>query len=250
VCTREGEQAVLKWSSNKSWRLQVERAAPVIKQARAAGWPTPMWLAWGATPSGYPYQIQEFAFGHRAEVLDQRLAQAAVKVIHRQSGMRPQTEQDWSAYDWEVVFADKSNFLTTVAASAHAGRDFVDVLRDRTARFRDVRLPAVDLVHGDFNPGNILLVRDEVNAVIDAEAIGKGSRFHDLSTLLAFGTLWNGEAEGMSMLLEYASKFARPGELEITLAANLAALLAFLVNREADPTSAIHAATGLIHRLA
>ena len=108
----------------------------------------------------------------------------------------------------------------------------------------------MDLVHGDFNPGNVLLFHNEVSAVIDAEAIGKGSRFHDLGTLLAFGALWDGEADAMSMLLEYASKFALPGELEVTIAANLAGLLAFLVDREADPNSAIQAATDLIYRVA
>jgi len=250
VRTPDGEEAVLKWSSAKSWLLQVERAAPLITQARALGWPTPAWLAWGATPSGYPYEIQEFASGDRAKVLNARLAHAALKVIQLQAGVCPQTEQDWSAYDWEVVFADKSNFLSTVAASSPAGNAFVDLLRRRTAKFRDVQLPADDLVHGDFNPDNILLLGNEVNAVVDAEAMGKGSRFHDLSTLLAFGALWSGETDAVSILLEYALEFARPGELEVTLATNLAALLAFLIKRGADPTAAIHAASALILQIA
>ena len=141
VRTPDGRESVLKWSSNKSWRLQVERAAPVIKQARGAGWPTPRWLAWGATPSGYPYQIQELAFGNPAKVLDRRLAQAALKVIHSQSGMCPLTRQNWSTYDWEVVFAEKSNFLLTIAEFSPGGKQFVDLLRNRIAPFRDVQVP-------------------------------------------------------------------------------------------------------------
>ncbi|MGH3828793.1 MAG: phosphotransferase [Pseudonocardiaceae bacterium] len=41
--------------------------------------------------------------------------------------------------------------------------------------FRDIPKPCADLVHGDFNPGNILVAGDRITALIDAKAVGKAA---------------------------------------------------------------------------
>jgi aminoglycoside phosphotransferase (APT) family kinase protein len=61
------------------------------------------------------------------------------------------------------------------------------------APHRGFELPTGDLVHGDLNPDNVLLDGDRISALIDVEAVGRGSRMHDLATLLVYATLWDGE---------------------------------------------------------
>src|SRR5215210_2122379 len=53
-----GTTAVLKWSPNKSWAGQIQRASRAVATVRLQGYPTPAWLAVGITSSGYGYQVQ------------------------------------------------------------------------------------------------------------------------------------------------------------------------------------------------
>jgi hypothetical protein len=52
-------RVVLKWSADASWAPRVHRAARLVAKARAAGYPTPAWLAAGTTAGGSPYQLQD-----------------------------------------------------------------------------------------------------------------------------------------------------------------------------------------------
>jgi aminoglycoside phosphotransferase (APT) family kinase protein len=224
----DGSAAVLKWTARKTWACQVERAEPVVAAARDAGWPTPAWLLTGTTPSGYPYQIQEYAEGSHPDGITRQLAQAVLPVLDIQAGLEPKTDHDWAAYDHAVVFADESGFTSTLTAFSVAGAEFVETMRTRMAPYRGVKLRATDLVHGDFNAGNIFLLDGRVSAVVDVEALGKGSRFHDLATLVVYARLWDSEPGAVADLLAYADRHAEPGELEVTYASSLLGLLAFL----------------------
>jgi hypothetical protein len=51
-------KVVLEWSEDPGWAHRVFRAAELVRKARAAGYPTPAWLAVGTTPAGSPYQLQ------------------------------------------------------------------------------------------------------------------------------------------------------------------------------------------------
>jgi hypothetical protein len=44
---REGVRAVLKWHLLASTRRDLDGTAALVARARAHGWPTPAWLAWG-----------------------------------------------------------------------------------------------------------------------------------------------------------------------------------------------------------
>ncbi|MEY9862740.1 aminoglycoside phosphotransferase (APT) family kinase protein [Catenulispora sp. GAS73] len=246
--------AVLKWTADANRAGLIQRAQPVVVAARAAGWPTPAWLMAGSTPSGYPYQVQEIAEGTHPERVTRNLVQAALPVLDVQAGLRPETDQDWSAYDHAVVFADESGFSSTLAAYSPAGAEFVETMRRWVAPHRGAELCTTDLVHGDLNPSNIFLVDGRISALVDAEALGKGSRFHDLATLLTYAHLWDGGEPGVcDDLLAYARRHAAPGELEVSFASCLLGLLAFVADRNpgdsdgrADVDTQIRTATGLL----
>lgn len=237
--TSDGSPAVLKWTATSAWARQVQRAEPVVAAAREAGWPTPAWLLTGTTPSGHPYQIQEYAEGAHPDGITRQLAQAVLPVLDIQEGLEPRTDHDWSAYDHAVVFADESGFTSSLTAFSAAGAEFVDTVRSRMAPYRGVKLRATDLVHGDYNAGNIFLLDGRVSAVVDVEALGKGSRFHDLANLIVYARLWDGDPEAVANLLAYAHRHAEPGELELTYASSLIGLLEFLTKH--NPEKAVAA---------
>jgi aminoglycoside phosphotransferase (APT) family kinase protein len=243
--------AVLKWSADSGRAGLIQRAQPVVAAARAAGWPTPAWLMAGSTPSGYPYQVQEFAEGSHPERVTRHLVRAALPVFDVQAGVRPETDHDWSAYDHAVVFADESGFSSTLTAFSTAGAEFVETMRRWVAPHRGAELRTTDLVHGDLNPSNIFLVDGRISALVDAEALGRGSRFHDLATLLTYAQFWDGGEPGVcDDLLAYAHRHAAPGELEVSFASCLLGLLAFVANRHPDDPedtdTQIRTATGLL----
>lgn len=182
---------------------------------------------------------QEYAEGSHSDGLTRQLAQAVLPVLDIQADLRPHTDHDWAAYDHAVVFADESGFTSTLTAFSAAGAEFADTMRSGMAPHRGVNLRATDLVHGDFNAGNIFLLDGRISAVVDVEALGKGSRFHDLATLLVYARLFNSEPGACDTLLAYAHRDAAPGELEVSFAACLLGLLAFLTEHHPENAATI-----------
>jgi aminoglycoside phosphotransferase (APT) family kinase protein len=245
----ERGDAVLKWSSRTAAAGQVLRAAPVVEAARAAGWPTPAWLAFGTTPSGFPYHVREYAEGEPCDLVSAQLVRAVLPVLDAQAGLRPDTDRDWSAHDRRVVFENGSGFAGQVAAAPDGAR-LVGLLEAWTAGFRQVELPAGDLVHGGLSPDSVVLRQGGLSALIDAEMLGCGSRFHDVATLIVAASQWGGDPAASRELREYAARRAAPGEFEVSVAACLLAALAFqLEHGRKDAGACIRAAAALVSEL-
>lgn len=94
-----GERAVLKWSGSREWAPTVFAAAPVVASARAAGWPTPAWLAVGRTANGHAYQVQEFVEGTAQETITHAWLDQTLPAVAKQAGMGRDGMRDWSRYD-------------------------------------------------------------------------------------------------------------------------------------------------------
>ncbi|MEW2544462.1 phosphotransferase [Streptomyces sp. NPDC047002] len=242
-----GADAVLKWDTDKGAATRVRRANAMIPRARERGWPTPAWLAAGTTPSGYPYHLQQRATGAPALRVDRAFVRAALPVLDLQADLYPSTEQDWSAHDHAVVFHEASGPAQALSAFSPAGEAFSGVARAWVAPFRTARPTSRDLVHGDFTPDNVLLTDGRISALVDADALGKGTRFHDVASLVAHAALWDGEPAALADLYAYARQNAGPGEFEVSLVAVLLGLLAFTVeHHHAAAPALIPAATSLI----
>jgi thiamine kinase-like enzyme len=85
-------------------------------------------------------------------------------------------------------------------------------------------------VHGDLSPGNALFTGDDIRALVDVEALGAGSRLHDLAALIGYAHL-NGAGPGvLDELIRHTRRLARPGELPVSLGSCLLGLLAFGVD--------------------
>ena len=231
-----GGESVIKWNRKKWWAKRVSEAAPVVEQARQANWPTPKWLAYGESPSGYPYVIQEYVSrSHTVRGVTRALAMAVIDFVdNRHAQIDLETTVDWTVWDRNILFSDEENskYAQPLCEYSATGADLVELLKSCTEPYRDAIIISRDIVHGDFQPGNILVADDEdcrIVALIDVEAMGKGSRLHDVANLACHNIIWSGESEALPILGKYARLVGKPGEWEISLASRLLELLRFVV---------------------
>lgn len=229
-----GKRAVLKWTSQRAWAPQVLRASETIVHARAHGYPTPAWLAVGVTQDGFPYEVQEWVLGSSPASLDAHVAALLAAVVALQAGIAPTTEQNWSGYAHRVVFENESRLHDDVAEFSEATRRVIDRIDQLCAEHRGHRLPDDDLVHGDLSWQNVLIEHSRISGIIDAEALGRGTRAIDLLTPLRQAYVLGSDEAVRAQLLEAAVTAADPGVLSVCAGSDAINILAFGIRRWPD----------------
>ena len=176
------------------------RAQRVAGHLRSHGYPTPAWLAVGATATQV-WQLMEFVDAAPAPGLTPSLVEQLMEIIELQAGQASEPYDHWS-YAWRVATGqepavaglevsetpEQSRLRQSLArlpgyspaVSALAGR-----LRLRCAGVPPPR-EAPDMVHTDLNPSNVLVRDGAVVAVVDIGNAGCGTRATDLTNLV-----WN-----------------------------------------------------------
>lgn len=219
----QGTRAVLKWHTGHIPAERLPRTARLVERARAHGWPTPRWLAFGALPAQSAYIIEEFIDGVAPTVIDEALLERLLIANRLQADLQPETDSDWSAYIHGVVFDQDPN---GDIARLRARRDtaaFAARLDEFTHLARGTALPTTDLVHGDFTPWNVL-VRDGSPLLVDAAHAGKGTRAYDLAVLL-IDSQSGLSAHATRQILDEALSLVGVRGLRLCLAARMIVLL-------------------------
>jgi hypothetical protein len=239
----DGRRAVLKWSTDRSWAEQVVRAGPAVERARAAGWPTPRWLAVGVTPGGHPYQIQEFVDGQSIGRLDPGSVRQLLDLVDGHEGMDPDPDRNWSEWVMDVVFRGRDDARDAARRVDASAAGLVDRFAERCEEYRGHRLPATDLVHGDLNPGNVLVAGGRIVGVIDVEAIGSGTRAVDLTGLLRTAYAQGADPATRVALRRAAAAAAGPAGVVLCAAAGFFTMTVFVARRDPAGLPAHYAAT-------
>jgi hypothetical protein len=73
----------------------IRRIAGAVDRVRAAGYPTPAWLASGTTATGTWYWVQDHVPGQAATPLTPSTAELLIDVLERQAGLDPAPDRDW-----------------------------------------------------------------------------------------------------------------------------------------------------------
>ena len=175
---------VLKWTCDRTWARQVQRASRAVARIRQRGYPTPAWLAVGTTSSGYGYQVQRYVPGTRREHLTEHTAYQAVSILELQTGLDPDPDRCWSDYLTSTIHHERASMITEVSATGVAGTELSTQAAQLVSRYDVPVFPRSDLVHGDFRLANVIFDDDTVRGVIDIEALGSGTRAFDYATLL------------------------------------------------------------------
>ena len=227
-----GRSAVLKWSPRRDWAPRIERAAEAVAKIRAAGYPTPAWLAVGTTTSGFGYQIQDFVPGRSPEQVTVREARLLIDVLETHAGLDPDPQRCWSRYVMAQMTDHHEDLCQRVARTGPTGRLLVEACERLLTVHGPVALPTGDLVHGDFRPGNILVDADRVTGVIDIEALGSGTRVFDYATLLSAHGI---TPEAMHLLCVAGEQVAGPAALAYCFAHVALDLADFVHQRNLQP---------------
>jgi aminoglycoside phosphotransferase (APT) family kinase protein len=233
-------RAVLKWSPDLSWASQIERAAAAVAKIRAAGYPTPAWLAVGTTTSGFGYQIQDFVPGRRPDLVTIREAHLLIDVLETHADLNPDPERCWSEYV-DSMADEREKISRRLELIGPTEQRLVAACGRLLAAAGSVTLPTTDLVHGDFRPGNILLDANGTNSendaqrvagIIDIEALGNGTRVFDYATLLSAHGI---TPEATLLLCTAAEQVAGPEALAYCFAHVALDLAAFVHDRNLAP---------------
>lgn len=176
------------------------RARRIVDHARGHGYPTPAWLAVGATAT-HGWQVIEHVDAAPVAELTPSLVGQLVEVVELQAGLASEPYDHWS-YAWRiatgrdvpgVVETPEQTHLRHGVARLSAHSPEVAAVVDRArALCADVPPPgarpelSLDLVHADLNPGNVLVRDGVVVAVVDIGNAGCGTRATDLIDLV-----WN-----------------------------------------------------------
>jgi aminoglycoside phosphotransferase (APT) family kinase protein len=163
----------------------IRRLAGAVARIRVAGYPTPAWLASGASATGAHYWVQEHVRGRPATPLTASTTAPLIEVLERQAGLDPLPDQDWTGRVTALALSDEVDCPRDRVRRLGPAGDQVLAAYDRLlADAGRVRLPGHDMVHGDFNSCNLLLRAGGVAGVIDVQDLGSGSRVVDYACLL------------------------------------------------------------------
>ena len=228
--------AVLKWNTDKDWAPQVLQAGPILTRACALGYPTPPWLAFGVSPSGYPYQVQAFAAGAPVTEMNTDVIDALLPVFDMQRHFYrlnlPQADCksliNWTTRDRQLIFDDARMHDRLTSNDEDTRTVYMSLMAWVAPLALTEELTTTDLVHGDLNPTNILV--DHKNgkvALVDSEGVGCGSVVHDVAAVL-FTTLKQGAVAGSERLLGYAvNEIRQPKDFHIAMASRMLIALAY-----------------------
>ncbi len=233
-----GRRAVLKRAARPQRPDQLARTVRVVDELRSVGYPAPAYLHVGRTPDGTSYYVQQFLEGEpvadiTASLLDQILALNALQA--NRDARRLAGEQDWSRHVHSVVFGGESGRTRTMRAMRAHSDDtaaLLDAIQALIRPLSGVTLPADDIVHSDFGPGNVLARDGHVTGIIDLEAAGCGSRAIDLAVLLRWG--WEGAAPAeRARLAEHITSIAGRAGAAICIAYQVIDIVEYAIEHHA-----------------
>ena len=156
------------------------RAQRVVEHMRRRGYPTPAWLAVGATAT-HVWHLMDFVDAAPVPELTPSIVEQPMEIIDLQAGQASEPYDHWS-YAWRVATGQEAAVAGLLGYSSVVSA-LVERLRLVCA---DVPPPreAPDMVHADLNPSNVLVRDGAVVAVVDIGNAGSGTRATDLTTLV------------------------------------------------------------------
>lgn len=178
-----GTRYVVKWWPGGGSYLRVRRAADLVERLRAVGYPAPRYVLVERTDE-LTLMVQEHLPGRPAPTVDEPLVDALAALVERQAGLGD-GGPEWGATIVESLVQGCRGYCEHESLERHDPRTaaLLDRIR-RVGRETDpASLPAHDVVHFDFHPGNVLVRDGRVAGVIDWEGCRCGDRAFDLVTL-------------------------------------------------------------------
>lgn len=226
-------RAVLKWHDPASSVPRNPDAAAVVAYIRAGGYPTPAWLAHGATPVGISYSIQEHVRGEPVIRTDLAFAGRVIDLVRLQRTLAPPTALSWTEAMRAHVFSDHPAHALLRSAGDDAGRVLADALA-LAAPFESAEIPDDEMVHGDLSVQNLLVDEGRLVGVVDIDAAGRGCAVYDALGAALNGVLWDTDPEPVSRIHDFVCDTYEPGTIAVAAGALAIESLVWRVERYPD----------------
>jgi aminoglycoside phosphotransferase (APT) family kinase protein len=138
------------------------RAQRVVEHMRRHGYPTPAWLAVGATAT-HVWHLMDFVDAAPLPELTSPIVEQLMEIIELQAGQASEPYDHWS-YAWRVATGQESA-VAGLSGYSSVVSALVERLRLVCAEVPPPR-QAPDMVHADLNPSNVLVRDGAVVAVV------------------------------------------------------------------------------------
>jgi len=215
---RDGtDVAVLKWHAPGSPTPYNPDAPAIAEFLRGAGYPTPRWLAWGTTPDGVAWSVQEFADGQPLRQLDIACADIFLDLVRLERTLTPPTNLSWNPYMRDHVFGDHERHRRLGDAGDDL-RALLDQALELATPYESANLHDAEMVHFDLNVSNILVRNGGSVTVVDIDGTGRGCAVYDLLSPAINGVLWGSDPRAVERLVAYGLENYEPGAFVIAAA--------------------------------
>ena len=184
---RNGKRCILKFGYGVEFNP--EFAASVTTRLRVLGYPAPAYAEIGEH-NRWTYAVQEQLPGvpARQEIFTHSILDEAIE-LSRMHQLREPPNDDWHAELCRSVLVGYENYCRVDSLRTHSAETLrvLDAAQQAAAAPRDNSSPTGDIVHWDFNQGNVLIAGEHITGVIDWEGVRVGDACFDLVTLLFYG---------------------------------------------------------------
>ena len=238
--------AVLKWTADKQQASHVNNTARLLSEVRSRGYPTPAWLLWGVSPSGYPYHVEGWVDAQpvsRQTGWTAAMVRRMLAVFDSQRTVQTATDVNALRRAYLSVRRELSLPWSEPAEEGKQGSQqrregaVWDELRRFVAPCEGMPLTdGRDFVHGDLNLGNVLIDGAQQLHIVDCEMVGRGSVLQDAMTLLlSLARQPDRDEAAVASVLDYVSGVAGAGqqrEARLALCMRLLLLLLYSTDEQ------------------
>lgn len=180
-----GKEFVLKFGPVNE--THPERAATVTKRLRAAGYPAPSYVCVGID-GGLKYSIQAMMPGTPSRVINAAMVREVIAINRIQAARGGDMPPEWPARVIDGVLKGFVGYCEIDTLRRYSGESaaMLDTIQELVAGCSGGKFVDGDIVHWDFNPGNVLSDGNRITGVIDWDGVCAGDRGFDLATLLFY----------------------------------------------------------------
>jgi Phosphotransferase enzyme family len=181
----DGEEFVLKFGRGPEIRQQ--RAAQITKRLHEVGFPAPLYVCVGHD-DGVEYSIQAMMPGNPNQRLNSATVQELIAINRLQTGLGGDLPPAWPARVIDGVLNGFEGYCVLDTLRKYSGESaaMLKTLQELVVRHSGEIFVTRDIVHWDFNPGNVLCAENRITGVVDWDDACAGDRGFDLSTYLFY----------------------------------------------------------------
>lgn len=180
-----GKKFVLKFGDGAESRP--EQAAQVTKRLRETGYPAPLYVCVGED-AGLKYSIQAMMPGKPSQTINASMVHELIAINRLQAGLAGGLPKEWPARVIDGVIKGFEGYcvIDTLRRYSAESAAMLETIQELVSRHAEKKFVTADIVHWDFNPGNLLSDGNRITGVIDWEGVCAGDRGFDLATCLFY----------------------------------------------------------------